>query len=96
MQKFSDFKTEVLKDPEVKKTYDDLEEEYRLEEQLIELRNKIGLTQQKLAEKIGTKQPAVARFEKKLTNPTVKFLSKIAKAMDLSLVIRFEEKKVTL
>jgi ribosome-binding protein aMBF1 (putative translation factor) len=95
MQSFKDFKAEVLKDPEVKKAYDDLEEEYRLEKQLIELRNKIGLTQKKLAEKMGTKQPAIARFEKKLANPTVKFLSKIARAMDLNLIIRFEEKSLS-
>ena len=39
------------------------------------------MSQKQLAEKIGTKQSAIARLEGGNTNPSVAFLEKISKAL---------------
>jgi len=86
---FSDFKKEALKDPQVKKAYDDLEAEYTLIEAVIRKRLEKGLTQKQLAEKVGTKQSAISRLEGGNANPSFSFLEKIAKALNSSLHISF-------
>ena len=61
--KFDDVLVDMLKDPEFKKEYDALKDEYDLIISLIEARNEAKLTQAQLAEKMGVKQSAVARIE---------------------------------
>ena len=61
--KFDDVLDDMLKDPEFKKEYDALKDEYDLIISLIEARNEAKLTQAQLAEKMGVKQSAVARIE---------------------------------
>ncbi|MCL6560240.1 MAG: helix-turn-helix transcriptional regulator [Firmicutes bacterium] len=82
-------KEDLLRDPEVKKEYDDLEVEYRLLKAVIENRIRKGLSQEMLARKIGTKQTAIARFESGKTNPSLKFIKKISEALDMDLEINF-------
>jgi ribosome-binding protein aMBF1 (putative translation factor) len=79
---WEDFKNELLSDPEVKKEYDALEEEFALIENLISARLAKKMTQAELAEKVGMKQAAIARLEGGDANPTYSTLSKIAKALD--------------
>lgn len=82
MRDFEDFKKEVFaKDSELKKAYDALELEYSIIEQVIRKRLEKGFTQKQLAEKIGTKQSAIARLEGGNANPSVAFLEKVAKAL---------------
>lgn len=79
---FEDFKKEAFaKDPELKKAYDALELEFSIIEQVIRKRLEKGLTQKELAEKIGTKQSAIARLESGNANPSIAFLGKVAKAL---------------
>lgn len=87
MRDFDDILKEALKDPEFKKEYDALELEYSIIEQVIRKRLEKGLTQQQLAEKIGTKQSAIARLESGSTNPSVAFLEKVSKALGSKLQI---------
>lgn len=61
--KFDDYLKEQLKDPEFKKAYDELDDEFRTIEALIRARNKAHLTQAQVAEKMGISQSAVARIE---------------------------------
>ncbi len=81
MKNWETLKKELLKNKEVAKEYQKLEPKYALISALIEARLKKGLTQGKLAQKIGTKQSAIARFESGTTNPTYDFLEKIASAV---------------
>jgi len=90
MQTYKELKAKYLKDPEVKRAYDALEAEYQAISKIIELRLKKKMTQKELAEKIGTKQSAVSRFENNLSNPTISFLAKIASAFNKKLVIDFK------
>lgn len=46
-----------------------------------------GMTQKELAERVGTKQPSIARIESGASLPTVSFLEKIANALDVSLEV---------
>jgi len=90
MQTYKELKARYLKDPEVKRAYDALEAEYQVISKTIELRLKRKMSQKELAERIGTKQSAVSRFENNLSNPTVSFLSKIASTFNKKLVIDFK------
>lgn len=81
MSDWKDLKKELLKDPEFKKGYDDLELEYSIIVQVIQKRLDRGLSQKQLADKIGTKQSAISRLEGGNSNPSVAFLEKVSKAL---------------
>ena len=51
------------KDPAFRKEYDALAEEFALFDALVSARQRAGLTQMEVAERMGTKTPAVARLE---------------------------------
>ncbi|MEK7390580.1 MAG: helix-turn-helix transcriptional regulator [Patescibacteria group bacterium] len=85
---FAEIKKEWLKDPKVKKEYDNLRLEYALVGAIIEKRVKKGLTQKDLAQKIGTKQSSIARFESGGYNPTLLFVKKLADALGVTISVR--------
>ncbi|MCX6790025.1 MAG: helix-turn-helix transcriptional regulator [Candidatus Kaiserbacteria bacterium] len=77
----------LMKKPGFKKAYDDLELEFAIIGALIDARAKHGMTQEKLAKKIGTKQSAIARLESGRSNPTFAFIQKLSEALDLKLTV---------
>ena len=85
-----DLEKELLSDPETKKEYDRLAPRYAVISNLIEARLKRGLTQGELAEKIGTKQSAIARLKGGDVNPSLEFLQKIAQALGSKLIIQVQ------
>lgn len=89
MKSYAAIKKRLLKDSEVRKAYQDIEPEFALAQAIIERRIAKGMTQAALARKIGTKQSAIARLESGSTNPTLKGLEKIAKALDAHLAVSF-------
>lgn len=86
---FDDFKREALKDPVIKAEYDRLEPEFAIIQAVIDARMKKGITQEKLAKKMGTTQSAIARLESGNANPSVSFLQKLAQALNSKLEIKF-------
>ncbi len=90
MRTFESLKKELLKDKEVAKEYKRLAPKYELMAQLIEARLKKGLSQKQLAEKVGTKQSAIARLEGGRANPTLSFLEKVTQALDSNLRIQID------
>ena len=79
---FDDILNEELKDPEFKKEYDLLEEEFVLAKEILQLRKEQNLTQKELAKKVGTSQPAIARVESgNYKNISLSFLRKLAKVL---------------
>jgi len=70
-----------MKDPAYKKAYDELDLEFSIISAVIDARIKKGMTQKKLAEKMGTKQSSIARFESGNYNPTLAFVQKLLKAI---------------
>ena len=91
---FSEYKKRVLEDPDVRGAYEELEPEFELIASLIALRGRRGMSQDELAEAVGTKQPAIARIESgRYRGMSVATLEKMARALNARLVIRFEEAK---
>jgi len=66
---------------------------YKIRDLILEFKDtriKQNLTQAEIAEKMGTKQTAVSRFESYETKPTIAFLMKYAKALGKDMVIQLE------
>ena len=55
--RYNDLLKEQLQDPKFRKEYEDLEGEFALAKEIIELRITSKLTQKQLAQQIGTSQP---------------------------------------
>ena len=83
--------TEWKRDPEFKAAYDELETEYVLLRELLQARQRAGLTQAEVAKKMGTKAPAVTRLETALSDnrqsPTLATLKKYAQAVGCKLEV---------
>ena len=90
MEEWSKVKKELLKDKGVYKEYKRLEPRYRLISELIAARARKGMTQKELADKVGTKQSAIARIEGGNANPSFDFLQKITKALGSELIIQIK------
>ncbi len=88
---FAQFKQELLKDKAVGKEYEKLRPEFEVIKAVLRARIEKGLTQRQLADKVGTKQSAIARLESGQANPSIGFLQKIAKALNFRLQINFSE-----
>ncbi len=81
---------EELKDPGFRRAYEDADLPVRLAIQIAKLREKRGLSQKELAQKLGTKQQVISRIEKfRQTNLTLETLQKIARVLHAHLVIIF-------
>lgn len=73
----------------LRKEYNALALEFAIAEAVIQKRLEQGLTQSQLAKKVGTKQSAISRLESGAYNPSITFLEKVAKALNLNLVVSF-------
>ena len=90
MTKISDLHKKWMKDPEYRREYEGLEEEFALASAIIDARSRAGLTQEELAAKMETPQSAIARLESGRTIPSGRTLKRFAKATGTRLLIRFE------
>lgn len=86
------FKEEALRNDEVKKEYDRLKPEYEIKRKLIAMRKEAGLTQEALAEKMGTKKSNISRLEsfKSRISPRLSTLIQYAEATGHELTINFK------
>lgn len=76
-------KEKLLQNPAFKQAYEELGPVYQLIKEIVAYRIQQGLTQKELAEKIGTKQSSISRFEKAMKMPSISFLTQITQALDL-------------
>ena len=81
---------EWLKDPEFVAAYDALEEEFALAESLIRARALADMTQEQVAQAMGTTQAQVAKMESGRTMPSTRTLQRFAEATGTRLRISFE------
>lgn len=78
-------------DPDLAQGVEGLLSEMKLEQQIVALREKRGLTPRQLARLLGTSQPYVAKLESgRVTNLGVKTLVKCARALGASVSIKME------
>jgi len=78
----TEFKKKALQDSEIQKEYDLLKPEYAIKKKLITMRKEAGLTQEQLAELMGTKKSNISRLEsfKNNISPRLDTLMNYAKA----------------
>jgi ribosome-binding protein aMBF1 (putative translation factor) len=80
----------LLKDPEVRKEYDALEEEFAWIDAVAKARARSGLSQAQLAKRMKTTQSAIARLESGRAKPSTRTLARFAEATGHKLKISFE------
>ena len=90
MAKIKDLHRKWLSDPEYRREYEALEDEFQLARQLIEARTRAGLTQTQLAKRMKTSQSYIARIEGGDVTPSTTALERYAAATDSRLTISFE------
>ncbi|MFZ0395887.1 MAG: helix-turn-helix transcriptional regulator [Terracidiphilus sp.] len=93
MTRISEMHKEWMKEPQYRKAYAALEDEFAIARAVIAARNRAGLTQSELARKMGTTQPVVARMESGRVQPSLKTLQRLARATGSTLRIRFEPRR---
>lgn len=81
---------EWFKNSEFSAAYDALEEEFALAEALIEARAQAHMTQEQVAEKMGTTQAVIARLESGRVMPSTRTLKRFAEATGTRLSISFK------
>lgn len=89
----NELKEKALKKQSVRAEYDALEPEFSLFRTMLKARHDAGLSQADVAERMGTKAPAITRLESSLTSgrhsPSIATLKKYAEAVGCHLEIRF-------
>ena len=92
MRSHKELKQQMLDNPDVKSEYDALAEEFSLFDELLNARMNAGLTQAEVADRMGTKTPAIARLEagggNKKHSPSLSTLRKYADAVDCHIEIK--------
>ena len=92
MKKFNyqNFLDQMMVDSDFAKEYETLRPKYEAISLVIKNRLKKKMTQKDLADRIGTKQANISRFENGQINPSLEFLAKLAQAMDMKVDIKFK------
>ncbi len=80
----------MVQEPEFSAAYNALEEEFALAEALIEARAQAHMTQEQVAEKMGTTQAVIARLESGRVMPSTRTLKRFAEATGTRLSISFK------
>ena len=87
------FLKKALKRTEFRKSYEELEEEYRLAREMLAARSRLGLTQEEVAGLMGTTKSAISRLEASGKHtPSLSTLKKYAQAVGCNLEIKLVSK----
>jgi ribosome-binding protein aMBF1 (putative translation factor) len=90
MTRIRDLHRKWMKDPQYRREYDALEEEFALAEAVAKARLRAGLSQAQLARRMRTTQSTIARLESGRGKPSTRTLGRFAKATGHRLKISFE------
>ncbi len=80
MTKLSTLKRKMLADPEARKEYERLGPEFEISSELIAARKRAKLSQEDLANRMGTTQSAIARLESGQKMPMMQTIQRYAEA----------------
>jgi len=91
--KHNELRAKVLSSAKVQAAYDGTVPEFALLRQMLKARQKAGLSQAEVAERMGTKAPAITRLESSLGSgkhsPSLATLQKYASAVGCELQVKF-------
>lgn len=90
MIRIKDLHAKWMKDPDYRREYEAVKDEFSIATALIEARARAGLTQAELAQRMNTSQSAIARMEGGRALPSGRTLERFARATDSKLRIAFE------
>ncbi|EPY00478.1 helix-turn-helix domain-containing protein [Magnetospirillum fulvum] len=85
---FESVKAEWMKDPAFRGEYDRLAPEFEISAELIQARERAGLSQAEVAQRMGTTQSVVARLESGRSLPSTKTLLRFAQATGSKVQVR--------
>ena len=83
-------KARILANPEARAEYEAQAPEFDLARELIAARDRAGLTQAELAERMNTTQSTIARLESGRALPSMRTLARFAEATGSRAVVRLE------
>ena len=86
------FRKKALKDPEVNAEYNALSSAFEMKRQMIAMRRKAGLTQEQMAELLGTKKSNISRLESVSTenSPRLATVEDYARVLGYTIKVEFE------
>jgi transcriptional regulator with XRE-family HTH domain len=90
MTRIKDLHKAWMKEPDYRREYDLLEEEFALAAAVAKARRRAGLSQAELARRMKTTQSTIARLESGRGRPSTRTLTRFAKATGHRLKISFE------
>jgi transcriptional regulator with XRE-family HTH domain len=93
--KHSDYIHKIEDDAEYLEGRAALKELFDLGDAVICARIEKGWSQAELAKRVGTKQANISRIESAISNPTIKLVQKLVKALDLNIVYISKPAKMT-
>ena len=79
--KLSEVKELLMKDKEFEAEYEKLKPRYDVISQIIEARTSQNITQEELALRVGTQRSNISRLESGRYNPSLDFLTKVARSL---------------
>jgi len=88
--KFEEVHNRLMKDEEFKAEYEKLKPRYDLIAQIVDVRSKLNVTQEELALRVGTQKSNISRFESGSYNPTLDFITKVARSLGKEIHISLE------
>lgn len=86
--KFEDTKERLMKDKEFENEYEKLKLRYEIISQIINVRKELNITQEELAQRVGTQKSNISRLERGTYNPSIDFLAKVAKGLGKDIIIQ--------
>ncbi|MDR1800361.1 MAG: helix-turn-helix transcriptional regulator [Lachnospiraceae bacterium] len=89
MKNWKDIEASFLIDPETKAEFEALRPHYEVVSQIIKARCELGLTQEALAERTGIQRCNISRLESGTYNPSLDFLSRIARGLGMEVHVEF-------
>ncbi len=90
MSELERFKQRAFSNPEVRRDYDALENEFDMINKLLNMRRAAGLTQEELARRMETKKSNISRLERGNTNPSWRTLKRYARACGFEITMDCE------
>ena len=89
---YKKYKDEALKNPEIRKAYEENAVEFYVADQLIGARIKAKMTQEQVAAKMKTSQPAIARIENGEKLPSLSTIMRYIEATQQRIVLDLRPK----